>query len=192
MIKRIFFVITALILGGCSASQNAVQVPQNIVDRGNAYLMSRLSIKFFRQYITLDDKKSAVDSPYYHLVYRFSDPGRLYINETIMLTADMDGTIDESFPPSGIPLCWKDTTLCTFNIDELLAVQIAKDNNLPKGIKDWKADFTWEGKFNRYIWKITSYKSESQGSNGYRGSGEVMMIDPAFGKVLDRSEWFVR
>ncbi len=59
------------------------------------------------------------------------------------------------------------------------------------GIKDWKVEFKWEPKYNQYVWSILSTFEESQGSFGFRGNGEVMLIDPNSGEVLSKDTWRV-
>ncbi len=91
---------------------------------------------------------------------------------------------------SGIPDCTNGD--CDYSIDESKAKQIAEAQGLEKGIKNWKTDFVWNDKYENYVWKIISTSSESQGSEGYRGSGKEMLIDANNGKVLESNSWHVR
>ncbi|MBP7542614.1 MAG: hypothetical protein KA747_03300, partial [Ignavibacteriaceae bacterium] len=72
------------------------------------------------------------------------------------------------------------------------AFKIAIKEGLKPGIKEWSQKFLWNAKFNRYVWQIISTLEESQGSQGFRGSGEEIIIDASTGEKLDFNEWKVR
>jgi hypothetical protein len=78
------------------------------------------------------------------------------------------------------------------DIDVKSAVEIARENGLSEGIKDWTVELKPVEKFSDCVWEIRSFKYESRGSHGYTGNGEQMIIDPVTGEVLEKKEWFVR
>jgi hypothetical protein len=188
--------MTIVLSAGCgadiSSETNAQNIPDEIIIRTNAYLMQRMSIDYFKEYISLDPQNSAADSPYYQVAYRFRIPGKDFVDEPLKIFTDMDGNVLDSMSIAGVPICVRDTALCSFNIDERSAINIAEKSGL-KGSQDkLKTDFKWSTEFNRYVWEIRLIKEESQGSHGYRGSGETVVIDPNSGEVLHKGEWFVR
>jgi hypothetical protein len=195
MIKAFIFIsiaITIAFTAGCSSGvgqQNSI--PEEIKLITDSYIAERTGEEFFNAYIELAGTGISADSQNYNLVYRFNIPGKDYINEEIRIITDMNGDII-NIPVPGIPGCTKDASLCEFNIDEKEAKKIAEDNGLSRGKKGFKTDFTWQPEYERYVWKISSVIDESEGTHGYRGSGEVIIINPASGAVLDKSEWFVR
>ena len=73
---------------------------------------------------------------------------------------------------------------CDFVVDEKIAKQIATENGLAKGIIDWKIDFLWDAKYNKYVWQLLSTIKESKGESGYRGEGEKIIIDPNNASVI--------
>ena len=70
--------------------------------------------------------------------------------------------------------------------------QIAIEYGLPKGIKDWKVDFIWEAKYNKYVWHLFSTLKESQGDFGYRADGEQIVIDPNNASVIYQDRWQIK
>jgi hypothetical protein len=194
--KRIFFFFNIVIvitgIAGCSSGigqQN--NVPEEVIAGTNEYIIQKTGEAFFNSYIKIDAGKSTGDSNYYNIVYKLQDPGKEYVDEEIKITVDSLGNIVNE-PVPGLPDCINDKTACSFNVDEAEAKKIAADNGLSKGRKGWKTEFTWQPEYSRYVWKITSVEYESEGSHGYRGNGEVIIIDSSSGQVLDKSEWFVR
>lgn len=80
---------------------------------------------------------------------------------------------------------------CDFNITEEKAIKIATDNGLEKGIKPWKTGFIWDPNLKQYTWHILSTSSESKSSEGFRGNGKEIIIDPNSGLVLEMNDWHV-
>jgi hypothetical protein len=195
MKKIFFFIITAVFFisaAGCSSSTGQQKsVPEEIKRLADTYITERTGEELFESSFRYDSAKSSADSVYYNLVYRFSIPGKEYIDEEIKIIIDSSGTVINK-PVQGIPECIKDPSQCEFNVSEREAVGIAEDNGLEKGKKGLLAEFVWQPEYSRYVWKVNSVTSESEGTHGYRGSGEVIIINPASGMVLDKSEWFVR
>jgi hypothetical protein len=182
--------LVIVIMSGCSSSiSQQIDAPEEIRNSADKYISERTGDEFFKSYINLLSAKTGADS-LYTLIYRFHIPGNPYIDEEIRIITDKNGKIRNA-PVTGIPECMTDTASCEFNIDESEAIKIAVDNGLSKG-KGWRTDFAWQPEYNRYVWKISSVHYESEGTHGYRGNGEIIIIDPGKGMVLDKSEWYVR
>jgi hypothetical protein len=194
--KKIFFflsiiVVISVIAGCSSAISQQIRVPEEVIEGTNQYIIQKTGDEFFNSFIKVDSERSSGDSDYFYVVYKLQDPDKKYIDEEIRIIVDSIGHIVNE-PVPGIPDCINDKASCSFNIDEAEAKKIAADNGLSKGKKGWKSEFTWQPEYSRYVWKISSVEYESEGSHGYRGNGEVIIIDSSSGQVLDKSEWFVR
>ncbi len=173
----------------CSCTDSQSTVPDNIVKSSNRFIVSRVGQEFLDKYIKPDYQESKkIDSKYY-MVYNFRMPDKPYVDSKIKFEVDSTGHIVNQENVIGLPDCGADPGKCEFNINEEQARQIAKDNDFKEGIKDWKVEFKWDPKYNQYVWSILSTFEESQGSNGMRGKGEIMLIDPNSGKVVSTHPW---
>jgi PBP1b-binding outer membrane lipoprotein LpoB len=193
--KKVMFYLNAaaviILLSGCSSSisqQNSV--PEEVYQVTDSFIIEKTGEQFFNSYIKASASESKADSIYYNVIYRFII-AELDIDKEIVIIVNQSGNIVND-PVPGLPDCRKDTTSCQFNINESEAKKIAEDNGLSKGIKEWMTDFQWQPEYERYIWNISSVLNESEGTHGYRGNGEVILIDPSSGMVLDKSTWFIR
>ena len=70
-------------------------------------------------------------------------------------------------------------------------LKLLNDSGLEKGIKPWKTGFLWNPNLKQYTWHILSTSSESQSSEGFRGNGKEIIIDPNSGLVLEMNDWHV-
>ena len=77
----------------------------------------------------------------------------------------------------------------SFVVDEKIAIQIANQNLLPKGVNDWKSDFVWNAKYNKYVWEIISTTKENKNEENYRAEGEKIIIDATNAAVLSKDNW---
>jgi hypothetical protein len=118
-------------------------------------------------------------------------PDKPYVDSKIKFTVDTTGQIIDKENAVGLPDCLSNPEKCRFNINEEQAKQIAKENGFKEGIKDWKVEFKWEPKYNQYVWSILSTLEGSQGSFGFRGNGEILLIDPDSGKIISKDTWRV-
>jgi hypothetical protein len=183
----------ALYLFGCGCSCGSPQeadIPDSVIKNADQVVKSRTGKDFFDQYITLDLNRSKVIPPDYFLVYRLIIPDKPYVNETIEFTVDAEGKLNKSFTVSGIPECL--TGGCAFEINEQEAIDIAQKIGLEKGVKEWKAAFSWNDKFNKYVWRVVSVISETPNSQGSKRSGKDIIIDCNTGEVLENNDWHVR
>jgi hypothetical protein len=116
-------------------------------------------------------------------------PERPFVDELIRFTVDSAGKVLTQYEVVGIPDCNTNPMDCDFVVDEKIAKQIATENRLPKGIKDWKVDFIWEAKHNKYVWKIISTNKETVLDDHNRAEGELIIIDPSNASVLGSEPW---
>ena len=181
--------LIALISCRCSADED-MKIPFSIVEKSNQKIISKTGEDFFHNnyYLNIADSKEVNGK--YLMKYSFKIDGKPYVNKEISFLVDSLGNLAAGQKLSGIPNCANNA--CDYSVDETKAKQIAEKEGLEKGIKDWKSDFVWNDKYENYVWKIISTSSESQGSNGYRGSGNEMIIDANSGKVLESNDWHVR
>ena len=171
-------------------SDEDIKIPISVIEKSNQQIISKTGEEFFHNNFSLNmaDSKELKDK--YLMKYNFKMDGKPYINKEISFMVDSLGSLPAGQNISGIPNCINGN--CDFSVDASKAKQIAEEQGLEKGIKDWKADFVWNDKYENYVWKVISTSSESQGTNGYRGSGNEMIIDANNGKVLESNSWYVR
>lgn len=112
-----------------------------------------------------------------------------FVNERITFRTDTNGTVLERYDIYGIPNCVVNPKECEFNITKKEAVDIAKENDLPEGIKDWEVSFRYSGKLERYVWHILATTSEMKTDDINKASGEEIIIDPFDGEVLEHRKW---
>jgi hypothetical protein len=191
--------ITVTILGtvyySCGSSnkgkQEGTDVPLNVLQEANLFVVSKAGAEFFHNYIKPDLVKTKHSPPYYEMVYNLYIPDKPYVNTFITFTVDEAGKIVETRDIIGIPNCNKRPALCNWQVDKDKAVAIAEAEGLEKGIKDWQIKFVWNPERQIYVWRILTVIREFQGDFGYRGSGKEMLIDPVNGEVLSLTGWQV-
>lgn len=199
--KKIFYIffftamIPAVILlfSGCGCSCDSAQeadIPENVIKNADQVVIARTGKDFFDQYIKLDLNRSKVISPDYFVVYRLVIPEKPYVNETIEFTVNTEGNLNNNFAVTGIPECASGG--CAFEISEEEAIDIALKAGTNKEVKEWKAAFAWNEKFNKYVWRVVAVTSESPNSQGGRSSGKDLLIDANSGEVLENNDWHVR
>jgi hypothetical protein len=173
----------------CGAQEDA-EIPASVIKKANQFIIEKTGEIFFKEYIRLDLSRSKEKGDKYTMAYRLILPGKSYVNEIIEFDIDQNGNVMNEDNAKGIPNC-KDGE-CNFDIDETQAKNIAQNAGLKAGVIDWKMEFIWNEKHNSYVWHILSTEYESKGSEGFRGNGEEILIDPNSGEVLEKNEWFVR
>jgi hypothetical protein len=191
--------ITVIILStvyySCGSSNNGNQegadVPLNVLQEANLFIVSKTGPEFFHNYIVPDLVKTKHSPLYYEMVYRLYLPAKPYVNTLITFTVDEAGKIVETRDIIGIPNCNKGPAVCDWQVDKDNAIRIAEAEGLEKGIKDWQIKFVWNPERQIYVWRILTVIREFQGDFGYRGSGKEMLIDPVNGEVLSLTGWQV-
>lgn len=182
-----------LFYAGCSCKpcqeQDESQIPLSILKRSDQFIISKTGDEFFKKYITVDFNQSKQIEPNYLMVYKFYIPEKPFIDELIRFTVDSTGKVLNQYEVVGIPDCNANKYDCDFVVDEKIARQIATENGLPKGIKDWKVDFVWEAKYNKYVWNLFSTLKENKNNTNYRAEGEQIVIDPNNASVIYQNTW---
>ena len=188
-------ILATLTITSCSClsceKQEEAEVPLNILEKSNNFIISKTGKDFFDKNITADFFRTKHTPPYYEMVYKLFMPDKPYVNALIKFTVDSVGNVVEKRDIVGIPRCRYFPEECNFNIDEATARSIASNNGLQEGIKSWKVGFLWNFDRERYVWHILSTLEEMEGEFGYRGSGKEMIIDPVNGDVLAINDWRV-
>jgi len=191
----IFLLLLSFILfyNGCSCKScgdnQEAQIPLEILKNADQFIISKTGDEFFKQYITADFLQSKHIVPNYLMVYKFYMPEKPFVDELIRFTVDSSGKVLTQYEIVGIPECNTNPLDCDFVVDETIARQIASENGLPKGIKDWKIDFIWEAKYNKYVWKIISTSKETLLQDHDRAEGDLIIIDPSNASVIEKESW---
>lgn len=172
----------------CSEQEEA-QIPLTVLQKADQFIISKTGNDFFKKYITIDFSQSQHINPNYLLVYKFYMPEKPFVDETIRFTTDSLGNVLEQYEVVGIPDCIINPDDCDFVVDETVVRQIADQNNLAKGIRNWKTDFLWNNSYNKYVWEIISTTKESKNEDYYRAEGEKIIIDANNASVLSKDNW---
>jgi hypothetical protein len=195
--KKIFLIVIALLVGfviySCSCltcgSKEEANVPLDVLEKADSFIVSKTGGHFFNNYIAIDFFRTKHTAPYYEMVYGLYIPEKSYVDALIKFTVDSVGNVVEKRDIIGIPNCRFYPLECEFNIDEQTARQIATDNGLEEGIKEWKAGFIWNAKYGKYVWHLLSTLEEMEGEFGYKAKGKEVIIDPSNGEVIALNDW---
>ena len=209
--KHIFCLLT-LIVSGClyhsdfeAPSRHCVDTPTNIVAKSDSIIISRIGLSIFAQCFKYDPTRldatqsliraasdgvhqkwhMELDAPigFYSTVYRFTTPGKPWINEPINLLFDSHSNLI-AIQPEGVFDNLSHPDSCTFSIPPDSAIAIAKQDGLERGIKSWQLSFGWGGpEFREFTWAVSNTIDLMHGN--------VRILDPNNGKVLARSVWMV-
>ena len=195
--KKIILMVTVLLVGfliySCSClscdSKEQANVPLDILEKADSFIVSKTGEKFLKTYITTDFFRTKHTAPNYEMVYRLYIPEKSYVDALIKFTVDSVGNVVKNREIIGIPNCRFYPQECAFNIDEQAARQIATKNGLEEGIKEWIVGFIWNAKYDKYVWHILSTLEEMEGEFGYRAMGKEAIIDPSNGEVIALNDW---
>jgi len=203
LLFKIFSVDLAIILllsvfmfySGCTckpcSEQEESEIPLSVLKKADQFIISKTGNDFFKKYITIDFSKSKHIPPNYFMVYKFYMSEKSFVDEVIRFNVDSTGNVLKQFEVVGIPDCNENPANCDFVVDEKIARQVATENGLSKGIKDWKVDFIWEAKYNKYIWKIITTSKQTLLQDHDRAEGDLIMIDPSNASVIEKESWRV-
>ena len=172
-----------------SNKQMETDIPINIIQEANLFVVSKTGAKFFHNYISLDKIKTKHYPPNYQMVYNLFIPDKPFVKSLITFSVDSSSMVIATRDILGIPNCNKNPALCDWQVDKDSALAIAEEQGLAKGIKDWKIAFLWNPERQMYVWRILTTLREFQGDFGYKGSGKEMLINPANGDVLALTGW---
>jgi hypothetical protein len=157
--------------------------------KADQFIVSKTGDEFFKKYITADFLQSKHITPNYLMVYKFYMPEKQFVDELIRFTVDSSGKVLMQYEVVGIPGCNANPNDCDFVVDEKIAKQIVQQNGIAKGIKDWKVDFVWNSKYNKYVWEIINTTKESNNEDNTRAEGEKIIIDANNSSVLSKDSW---
>ena len=188
LLFTLFLFYTGCSCKPCQEQENAV-IPLNVLKKADSFITSKTGDEFFKKYITIDFSKSKHIEPNYLMIYKFYIPEKPFVDEQVRFTVDSTGKILTQYEVVGIPDCNSNPNNCDFVVDEKIAKQIATQNGLVKGIVDWKIDFLWDAKYNKYVWQLLSTTRENKSEAGYRGEGEKIIIDANNASVLVKDAW---
>ncbi len=190
-----FLPIASIILSSCMCvpchQREETQVPYDVLQKSNEFIIAKTGEQFFKKYITPDFTRTKKDSTGYLMVYQMFDPDRPYVDDLIHFSTDTLGNVDTLKDVIGIPDCKDNPELGNFSLNEEEAIKTAKEFGLPKGIKDWKTGFLWDQKYQQYVWHVLSVTEENKKNGVYSGKGKEIIIDPASGNVLETNDWHI-
>ena len=175
---------------GCGAA-DASDVPLNVLNKANDFIISKTGKEFFDKYITPDFTVITYNDPYYKMAYKFFMPEKPFVNTVINFIIDKNGNVDRNDEIAGIPDYKNNPASCRFNINEEHAIKIAKENGLQTGVAKWKTGLLWDKTFDQYVWHVLSTYSESGEDKNYKGSGKELIIDPNTGEVISANLWHI-
>jgi hypothetical protein len=191
----IFGFISILVITSCKClsceKQEEANVPVEILEKADAFIIKTTGDEFFKKYITPDFYRTKVHPDFYEMAYKFFMPEKPYVNATIKFMVDSIGNVMKNRDIVGIPRCKNFPRECDFNIDEATAKQIAANKGLKEGVKEWDAGFLWDFKLKRYVWRILSTTREFGTEESYKAAGQEMVIDPTTGEVLALNDWHI-
>jgi hypothetical protein len=183
----------SVFMNGCHcvpcSEKEETQIPLDILKKTDQFIISKTGDDFFKKYITVDFSQSKHIPPNYLMVYKFYMPQKSFVDEVIRFNVDSVGNVLKQYEVVGIPDCNASLMDCDFVVDEKIAKQIATENSLSKGIKDWKVDFVWNSKYNKYVWEIIATTKESKNEYNTRAEGEKIIIDANNSSVLSKDSW---
>lgn len=193
------FIISACSCPVCEITENRYPktfkltgVPEKMKERVDNYIAARTGEDFFLKNIKLNETASYFDSVKYYWVYDLAIEGKEWATGKIELFTDSLGSPDPLMEVSGIPECASNPTACDFSINPARAKELAQKEGLKAGVKEWSVKFIWNPKYKNYVWQVLSTLEESQGSQGFRGSGQELLLDASSGAKLEMNEWKVR
>ena len=173
-------------------SKQDFSAPPSILKKANDFVMSRTGAFVFNKYIKFDSLKSRKIKEGYFLRYNYVRPEYDFVNEPVYFTVDSAGKILKRYGIVGIPNCVFEPQNCVYSIDSAGAVEIARKNKLPAGLKKWDVNFRWNPELNKYVWHIITTVKEFGGAKSYKAEGEEILISPVDGTVLKKSKWIIR
>ncbi len=190
-IISIIIIVSACTCSTCGKQSELIEIPEKVKKGSEEYIISKTGKEFFEKNIFPDLINTKMVSDYYEMHYVLSMMDHDFVNEPIIFFVDSLGKVNEKYEIKGIPNCIENEQDCEFNITKEMAVEIAEQNNLVKGIRDWDLSFRWHGKLKKYIWHIISTTKEigNIGSEMYKAEGEEIILNPNDGEILSRSEW---
>jgi len=196
ILNIIFISLISIIAFSCSCQRcddsKIIFISPKMAENAQEFIEAYVGAEFYSKYVFQDKLRTEYISPYYILVFNIIIPEKPFFHGEIKFYMDSSGTINTKMPVTGIPDCLEKPETCQFNTDETEARAIAKSNLLAEGIKEWMVSTVWSEQYNKYVWYILNTLYESEGSNGFIGEGEYIIIDICSGEVIEKNVWKVR
>jgi hypothetical protein len=195
MIKLFLTLIAGMFLFSgccnCGVTQSNTDIPAEILEKANSFVISKSGKDFFESYIKYDKHNTIKTETGYLIVYNFSVPDKPGIKGIIRFNADEEGNVIRDKEITGIPDCLANPDDCVFGKSKEDAIRTAYAVNFKEGIKEWDVNFIWSSRNNKYVWEIRSTLEETKVGDRYKGHGLILLIDPGSGNVIDTREWRV-
>ena len=188
-------------------------IPDSIIHKSNMIIISKVGQTFFDSYIKLDSNKSNyyppdtfcikhpascadyLVKPSYLMSYKFSFLNNKDYNTLIEFVVDANGTVVSGLSDFGVPSCPNNDCWNNFHvITKEKAIEIAKQNGLEVGLKDWVISFHfYSGTLNNYVWDISNtLKIDNPIAMQYSASGRTFLINAIDGSVFKILGWTVK
>lgn len=183
-------------------------LPDSIERRMDSLIIAKTGERFFQRYFELDTAASGVRAG--NSVYRLLNEGDWYrINRHFTVAysfrfpdapwrriefswpLDSAGSVVNSNVLGWIPVCRSDSSVCTFTIDSVASIEMARRAGLPAGLTTF-ATFVvpmTNGSIQRpkqFAWSVTSVLANSERPYYYKAA--IYYVDPYSGMVIDRVE----
>ena len=198
----------AFYLSPCSEPK--CEIPDIIIQKTNEYIKSRVGDEYFSAFISFNTSDShfrksyrtaqssecfeLLNKPHYLLVYNISIPDIGNDVVTIEFIADTSGELISKCYLDKIPFCPDNNCWNYFpGIKKDIAIRIAMESGLEKGLKDWKVSFEfYSQEFNNYVWVIKNYLTlNNLNTNESRPGGEIIYISANDGSVVQINVWTI-
>jgi hypothetical protein len=173
----------------CGKENEIYDIPPKVVRKANTFIKSKTGESFFSNYVSLNMLKSKATKNGFFMHYNLRMLEKDFVDEDITFRVDSSGNLIKKYDISGIPNCIENPKECEFNLTKKEAIKIAKEYDLPDGIRDWEVSFRYSNELDRYVWHILATTSETKTDDTNKAQGEEIMIDPADGEVLKHREW---
>ena len=174
-------------------------VPEPIIDSAEALLKSRLGSNFFVAYFSCDNQSSLfvaarpdlrtqdgfderLKQEHYLVAFNFRMPQHEFVDEHVSCAVLTDATVLSCGP---IPDCMAEPKECQFPIDRDQARQIAIEQGLEPGLKEWEFSFHWNFGYQSYIWTVSNTLEETESG----AEGRTAIIDSNTGHVYGVGGW---
>ena len=179
-------------------------IPSNVVAKMDSFIVSRTGQDLFYKSFFYDTSESGffrgepsyqrpniaensryMAQPYHLFVYYFHLPNKPWHKWKLWWPVDTSGDFIQNNLPYGIPDCQSALSNCSFSIDSLEAVGIAKKAGLSSGVTPLCASFGFEN--GKYFWMVgtTTFRSKS--------SAKVVIyyVDINTGEMVGKGGWSV-
>jgi len=151
----------------------------------NCFVFDTSESGFFRgdtsfQKPNIDENSRYMAHPYNLFVYYFHLPKKPWHKQKLWWPVDTSGDFIQNNLPYGIPDCQSVLSNCSFSIDSLEAINIAKKAGIPLGIDTLRAGFGFAKR--KYEWCVSS--TISKGKHG--AESIYYSVDINSGEIIEQ------